>query len=183
VYVNSHGPDGPNPGRENTPPPSDTVEVFMRHRSVIMRAELASIPMGANILAAKLVVTRAQAEDLSAPEKPNLWVAEPCNRDWDETSANCYFYAEGKHWKGVSGLYYGADPDFWPVFLAHGPARSGTVSVWDFVEAVKFWQDGKHTNHGFFLHGDSNDYMRMYTPRAKELMQRPALMVIYEPEP
>ena len=57
------------------------------------------------------------------PEKPNLWVAEPCNRDWDETSANCYFYAKGKHWKGVSGLYYGADPDFWPVFLTPWPSR------------------------------------------------------------
>ena len=33
------------------------------------------------------------------------------------------------------------------------------------------------------LHGDSNDYMRMYTPRAKDLKQRPALMVIYEPMP
>jgi hypothetical protein len=183
VYVNCHGPDGPNSGREKTPPPSERVEVFMRHRSVLLRADLASIPQGAKVLAAKLVITRALASDLKPPEKPNLWVAEPCNRDWDATSANCYFYAPGKHWKGVSGLYYGADPDFWPVFLTHGPAGGGAVSAWDFTEAVKFWQDGKHPNHGFFLHGDSSDYMLMYTPGAKELKQRPALMVIYEPKP
>ena len=180
VYVNCHGPSGPNPGRENTPAPSETVEVFMRHRSVLLRIDLTSIPKGANILAAKLIVTRALAADLKAPEKPNMWVAEPCNREWDETSANCYFFARGQHWKGVSGLYYGEDPDFWPVWLTHGPAGGGDVSVWDFSEALKFWLDGKHANHGFFLHGDSNDYMRMYTPQAKNLKQRPAVLVIYE---
>jgi hypothetical protein len=182
VYLNSHGPDGPNKGREATQPLQETVEAFMRHRSVLMRADLSGIPRGATILAARLVVTRASARDLKVPEKPNLWVAEPCNRDWDEASANCYFHARGKHWKAVNGLYYGEDPDFWPVFLAHGPAGGGAVSVWDFTEALKFWQDGKHPNHGFFLHGDSNDYMRMYTSRAREVAQRPAILVIYDPK-
>jgi hypothetical protein len=182
VYVNCHGPAGPNPGREKTPAQSETVEVFMRHRSVIMQADLSSIAKGANILAARLVITRAGAADLKVPEKPNMWVAEPCNREWDLASANCYSYAKGKPWKGVSGLYYGDDPDFWPIFLTHGPAGGGAVSVWDFTEAVKFWHDGKHPNHGFFLHGDSNDYMRMYTPKAKNVAQRPAIMVIYEPK-
>lgn len=180
VYLNCHGPSGPNRGREVTPALGETVEVFMRHRSVLMRADLASIPKGAKVLAARLVVTRAGAADLKVPEKPNLWVTEPCNREWDETSANCYFYAKGKHWKGVSGLYYGEDPDFWPVFLSHGPAGGGAVTVWDFTEALKFWLDGKNINHGFFLHGDSNDYMRMYTPRAKNLKERPAMLVVYE---
>jgi hypothetical protein len=182
VYVNCHGPDGPNSGREKTPGQSENVEVFMRHRSVIMRVDLASIPKDANILAARLIVTRAGAADLKVPEKPNMWVTEPCNRDWDEKSANCYFYAPGKHWKGVSGLYYGDDPDFWPVFLSHGPAGGGAVSVWDFTEAIRFWQTGKHPNHGFFLHGDSSDYMRMWTPRAKNIKERPAVAVIYEPK-
>lgn len=181
VYVNCHGPSGPNRGREITPALGETVEVFMRHRSVLMRTDLASIPQGARVLAARLVVTRAAATDLKVPEKPNMWVTEPCNREWDETAANCYLYAKGKHWKGVSGLYYGEDPDFWPVFLSHGPAGGGSVSVWDFTEAFKFWLDGKHANHGFFLHGDSNDYMRMYTPKAKNLKDRPALMIIYAP--
>lgn len=182
VYLNCHGPSGPNQGREATPKLGETVEVFMRHRSVLMRADLASIPKGAKVLVARLVVTRAGAADLKVPEKPNMWVTEPCNREWDETSANCYFYGKGKHWKGVSGLYYGEDADFLPVFLSHGPAGGGAVSVWDFTEAVRFWLDGKHANHGFFLHGDSNDYMRMYTPRAKNLKDRPAAMVIYEPK-
>jgi len=181
-YLNSHGPDGPNRGRETPQPLQETVEVFMRHRSVLMRTELSSVPKGAAILAARLVVTRAAAKDLKVPEKPNLWVAEPCNRNWDDSAANCYFYARGKHWKAVNGLYYGEDPDHWPVFLTHGPAGGGAVSVWDFTEALKFWLDGNHANHGFFLHGDSNDYMRMYTTRAKEIQQRPALLVIYEPK-
>jgi hypothetical protein len=180
VYLNCHGPSGPNRGREIPPSLGDTVEVFMRHRSVLMRTDLASIPKGAKVLAARLVVTRAGAADLKVPEKPNMWVTEPCNREWEDASANCYFYAKGKHWKGVSGLYYGEDPDFLPVFLSHGPAGGGAVSVWDFTEALKFWFDSKHANYGFFLHGDSNDYMRMYTPKAKNIKERPAVMVIYE---
>ena len=74
------------------------------------------------------------------------------------------------------------DPDFWPVFIAHGPAGGGAVSAWDFSEAVKFWFDGQHANHGFFLHGDSNDYMRVYTPRVKDIKLRPAIMVVYDPK-
>jgi hypothetical protein len=184
VYLNSHGPDGPNRGRENTPALGDTVEVFMRHRSVLMRADLSSIPRGATILAARLVLTRTTGPgDRKPPEKPNLWVAEPCNRDWDETAANCYHYARGRPWQAVNGLYYGKDPDFWPIFIAHGPAGGGAVSVWEFTEALKFWLSGKHANHGFFLHGDANDYMRMYTSRAREIKRRPAVMVIYEPKP
>jgi hypothetical protein len=183
VYLTSHGPDGPNRGRETTPGPQQTVEAFMRHRSVLMRADLSSISAGARILAAKLVVTRAAGKELKVPEKANLWVAEPCNREWDEASTTCYSYAKGKHWKAVNGLYYGEDPDHWPVFLTHGPAGGGAVSVWDFTEALKFWQDGKHANHGFFLHGDSNDYMTMYTSRAKEVRQRPAILVVYDPQP
>jgi len=182
VYLNCHGPSGPNRGREITPSLGETVEVFMRHRSVLMRTDLTTIPKDAKVLAARLVVTRAGAADLKVPEKPNMWVTEPCNREWDASSANCYLYAKGKHWKGVSGLYYGEDPDFWPLFLSHGPAGGGAASAWDFAEALRFWLDGKHANHGFFLHGDSNDYMRMYTPKAKNLKERPAVMVIYEPK-
>jgi len=52
----------------------------------------------------------------------------------------------------------------------------------DFTEAVKFWFGGRRANHGFFLYGDSNDYMSLYTPRVKDIKLRPALMVIYEPK-
>ncbi|MFB3893837.1 MAG: hypothetical protein ACE15C_17635 [Phycisphaerae bacterium] len=182
VYISCHGPDGPNPGREKTPAKYETVEAFMRHRSPILQADLSSIPKGAAVLAARLVVTRVGAADLKVPEKPNMWVAEPCNREWDDTAANCYFYAKGKLWKAVSGLYYGEDPDYWPVLLMHGPAGGGAVSDWDFTEALKFWTGGQHENHGFFLYGESSDYMSMYTPKAKDIKQRPAIMVVYEPK-
>jgi hypothetical protein len=179
-YQNSHGPDGPNAGREKPQQLSETIEAFMRHRGVLMRVDLASIPKGSTILAARFVATRALAKDLKKAEKPNMWVAEPCNREWDPAAANCYYYAAGKHWKAVNGLYYGEDPDHWPVFMMHGPAGGGAVSDWDFAEALRFWLDGKHANHGFFLHCQ-NDYMRMYTTLAREEKQRPAVLVVYEP--
>src|SRR5262249_59026154 len=53
VYLNCHGPSGPNLGREITPKLGDTVEVFMRHRSVLMRTDLANIPKGAKVLSAR----------------------------------------------------------------------------------------------------------------------------------
>jgi len=56
------------------------------------------------------------------------------------------------------------------------------VSTWDFTEALRFWADGKHENHGFFLYGDSVDYMSMYTPLAKDVKARPAILVVYEPK-
>ena len=186
VYISCHGPDGPNGGREKTPVLYDTVEAFMRHRSPLMQADLSSLPKGAQILAAKLVVVRvgepgAMISDRT-PLKPNMWAAEPCNRDWDPASANCYAYATGKLWKAVSGLYYGEDPDYWPVFVAHGPMGTGAACSWDFTEALKFWLDGTHVNHGFFLYGDSIDYLRIFTMKAKDVKQRPAILVVYEPK-
>jgi hypothetical protein len=75
----------------------------------------------------------------------------------------------------------GDDPDFWPTFLAYGPGR-GKVTDWDFTEAVRFWSDGKHANHGFMLHGDSNDYMIAHSREAKEVRDRPAVLLVYEPK-
>ena len=162
----------------------DTLSVVGEGAAARIVFDLSAIPKGAAVLAAKLVVARAGAagakESERTPFKPNMWVAEPTNRDWDEKSANCYFYATGKHWKAVSGLYYGEDPDYWPVFLAHGPAGTGAACVWDFTEGLKFWTDGGHENHGFFLYGDSIDYMRIFTIKAKDVKQRPTIMVIYE---
>ncbi len=84
----------------------------------------------------------------------------------------------------MNGIYYGgADPDFWPIYIAYGPGGGGAVTLLDFTEALKFWRDGKHANHGFFLYGDSNDGMQMRTHRAKNLKERPALLVIYESKP
>jgi outer membrane protein assembly factor BamB len=50
-----------------------------------------------------------------------------------------------------------------------------------FASPVSYEFGGQHANHGFFLYGDSNDYMSMYTPRVKDIKLRPALMVVYEP--
>ena len=52
--------------------------------------------------------------------------------------------------------------------------------MWDFTEAVKFWADGKHANHGFMLHGDSKDWFRAYFREAEKVKDRPALLVAYE---
>ena len=73
------------------------------------------------------------------------------------------------------------DPDFWPIFLAHGPSQPG-CSHWDFTHAVRFWTDGKHANHGFMLHGDSKDWFRAWYREAPKLKDRPAVIVIYEPK-
>jgi WD40 repeat protein len=184
AYWSSHGPDGMTVERALNYGKHANHEVFMRHRSPLMRVDLSSIPRGAEVLAARLVVVRAgdSYDKERHPEKmPNVWVAEPCNRPWKEYEVNAYQYARDRFWKAVGGMYYGDDPDFLPLYLAHGPG-GGKVNVWDFREAVKFWTDGKHTNHGFMLHCDSRDYMRAHTREAKEIKDRPALLVIYDPK-
>ncbi len=148
--------------------------------AIAIEVNLDCIPKNAKILAARFAVTRVVNNNLKPPEKPNMYVVEPCNRTWDEKSVNCYFYAPRKPWKAVSGTYFGQDADFEPIFLAHGPAGGGAVTVLDFTEALKYLRDGKHPNHGFFLHGDAGDYMLIHTHRTKELKDRPALLVIYE---
>jgi len=158
-------------------------EIFMRHRSPLMRMDLSSIPAGSEILAAQLVIVRAApiSKDHNPEEKPTMWVAEPCNRPWEEYEVNAYQYAKDKFWKAIGGQYYGDDPDFLPFYVAYGPG-SGKVNVWDFAEAVRFWTGGKHANHGFMLHGDSNDYIKGFAREAKEFKDRPAVLVIYVPK-
>jgi len=178
TWLNSHGPDGPVKDRMTSHGKKEVIEVFMRHRSLAAKVDLSAIPTGSRILAARLVLTRVEDK---AADKPNVFVVEPCNRPWDEEGAHCYEYAPGKLWKSVSGTFYGGDdPDFWPLYLAHGPAGLG-VSVWDFTEAVGYWTDGKRPNHGFFIYGDSREYLRVYTREAKEGKNRPVVFVIYEP--
>jgi hypothetical protein len=78
-------------------------------------------------------------------------------------------------------MHWDGDADFAPIFLAHGPGQ-GKVNAWDFIHAVRYWTSGKHANHGFMLHGDSHDYMIGATREAKDIRQRPAVLVIYEPK-
>ena len=190
AHVNGHGPDSALQGRAANTGKEERTELFMRHRSRMMQMDLSSIPKGSNILAAQMIVIcnrEKPATQLSAGQhadtvaKPTMWVAEACNRPWEEQEVNAYQYAKDKFWKAISGTYYGQDPDFFPLYLAHGPAQ-GTVSGWDFTEAVRYWTDGAHENHGFFWHTTSEDYLSSPTREAKNVKDRPALMVIYEPK-
>ena len=60
--------------------------------------------------------------------------------------------------------------------------RPGRVATWDFTQAVRFWTDGKHANHGFMLHGDAGDYMVAHSREAAEARNRPAVLVVYVPK-
>jgi hypothetical protein len=185
AYWSSHGPDGLTRERADNRGKSETHEIFMRHRSPLMKIDLSSIPKGSEILSAKLVIQRASKEYAKEHDpfaRPTMWVAEPCNRPWEEYEVNAYQYAKDKFWKEIGGRYYGDDPDFLPVYVAHGPG-GGMVNEWDFTNAVRFWTDGKHANHGFMLHGDARDWLgRAWSREAKEVKHRPQLYVIYEPK-
>jgi hypothetical protein len=183
AYWSSHGPDPMTVERAHNIGKSGGHEIFMRHRSPLMRVDLSSIPAGAKILAAELVIVNGQNEpskDHSA-SKPNMWVAEACNRDWQEEEVNAYQYAKDKFWQAIGGMYWGEDPDFLPLYLAYGPSQ-GKVNRWDFTEAVRFWTDG-HPNHGFMLHGNGGDWLgRAHSREAENIKDRPALLVIYDPK-
>jgi hypothetical protein len=184
AYWSSHGPDGMTVERAENLGKSQSHEVFMRHRSPLMRVDLASIPTGSKILAARLVVTRAHMHEGKdhSPNQPNMWVVEPCNRPWQEYEVNAFEYAHDKFWKAIGGMHWGDDPDFLPVYLAHGPSQ-GMVNWWDFTQAVRFWTDGRHLNHGFMLHGNAGDWLaRAHSREAQNIRQRPAVLVIYEPK-
>ncbi len=183
AHINSHGPDTNTEARAKNSGSKETDEAFMRHRSLILRADLSSIPKGSSILAARFILVAADTQFEKGRDPrvdANLWVAEPCNRPWVESEVNAYEYAKDKFWKSVGGMFYGEDPDFHPVYLAYGPGNA-PVSSWDFTEAVRFWTDGAHANHGFFLHGDSFHYMgKAYTKDSKDVRNRPAILVVYE---
>src|SRR5262249_17413680 len=59
AYFNSHGPDGAFVARAENQGKRASHEIFMRHRSPLMRVDLSSVPRGARILAAELVIVRA----------------------------------------------------------------------------------------------------------------------------
>ena len=182
AHVNSHGPDGLNEERAEVRGSAASHEVFMRHRSAMMQVDLSSIPVGAEILAAKLIVVRANdkfLDDHNPEKKPTMWVVEPCLRPWAENEVNAYEYAKDRFWKEVGGMKWEGDADFAPVFLAYGPGQ-GKVNAWDFTHAVRYWTTEKQANHGFMLHGDSHDYITAATREAKSLRDRPAVTVIYQ---
>lgn len=184
AYWSSHGPDGLTRDREENLGRAATQEVFMRHRSPLMRVDLESIPRGSHIVEARLVLVREKEEydpERHPLKNPNMWVAEPCLRPWVETEVNAYEYARGAFWKAVGGMHWGDDPDFAPQYVAYGPG-GGKVSAWDFTGAVRYWNSGERPNHGFMLHCDAYDwFMSAWTREAPERTNRPALLVIYAP--
>jgi hypothetical protein len=186
AYWSSHGPDTAFAERARNHGRDATHEIFMRHRSPLMRVDLAGIPTGSNVLAARLVIVKTSdkvSDEHNPGRRPSMWVVEPCNRPWDEYEVNAFQYAKDKFWNDIGGFHVGGDdPDFLPVFLAYGPGRPGQVDTWDFTQAVRFWTDGKHANHGFMLHGESSDYMVAYSREASKVKNRPAVVVIYVPK-
>lgn len=184
AYWSSHGPDGETVERSTNYGKSATHEMFMRHRSPLMRVDVGSIPKGATIHAAQLIVVRASDtydKERDPRSNPSMWVAEACNKPWEEYEVNAYEYAKNKFWRNYGGTHWeGDNPDFLPIYLAYGPG-GGTVSSWNFTEAVKYWTSGKNANHGFMMHCDARDWLqRAHYRESTEVRKRPALLVIYE---
>lgn len=161
------------------------MEVCFRGRPVMLRVDFSSIPQGSRILAARLLLVRASPLPKDWDALRNLFVVEFCNRPWKEAEVNTFEYAKDQFWKESHGSNWdGDDPDFLPIFAAYGPSQ-GMTNVWDFTEAVKWWTDGKHLNHGFTLYNAMLDYrvgFMAWSRWAKEISRRPAMMVIYEPK-
>ena len=57
----------------------------------------------------------------------NMWVAEACNRPWDENDVNAYQYARDKFWKAVGGMHWADEPDFSAAFTAGSPWAAGML--------------------------------------------------------
>ncbi|HKI18830.1 MAG TPA: DNRLRE domain-containing protein, partial [Isosphaeraceae bacterium] len=183
--TSAHGPNAVHLEALGSLAGADRMEVTFRGRPPMMRLDFSSIPMGSDILAAQLVLVRAGQLAKDWDSRRNYFVAEFCNRPWKEAEVNTFEYAKDQFWKELHGASWdGDDPDFLPMFIAHGPSQ-GTTNAWDFTQAVKWWTDGKHPNHGFTLYNaarSSVDYLWVHSCRAKDVRLRPALMVIYEPK-
>lgn len=180
----SHGPDGMLHERAINEGHNPTHELFMRHRAPLMRVDLSAIPPGAHILSAQLLIQRANLErdpERDPAKNVNVWIAEPCNRPWNEYEVNAFRYAKDRFWKEIGGMSWdGGDPDFYPLYFNLGPGQ-GNVNLWDCTELVKFWTDGAHPNHGFMLHCSPGDWMLSgWSREAPKVENRPALFVIYK---
>lgn len=136
AYWSSHGPDGLYRTRADNRSQAGTQEIFMRHPSPLMRVDLASIPTGSHILAARLIVVRATVDGRDASNNPTMWVVEPCNRLWEEHEVNAFQYAKDKFWKQVGGFTGGRTPISCRCFLRMVPAAArsiGGTSPWPCV--------------------------------------------------
>jgi hypothetical protein len=167
-------------------------EMFLRRRTFLMKADLSSIPAGSRILKAWFLAVKTCSPDperlkgeyaWESPLKPAFFVAEACNRDWDEALANGIEYAEGRFWKEICGEYWRGDaPDFPPLVIAYGQAGFDQ-NVFDFTEAVRWWTSGRHANYGFTMYSFGNymEFCTVWMRHVSEIRNRPALVVVYEP--
>jgi len=174
----------------------DKIEMFLRRRAALLRADLSSIPAGAEILAARLVLVKAdkpQTEGAYSVFKPAFLYCEPCNRPWVESEMNGIEYAKGKFWKEIDGMDWGdADPaspgyaatgpDFPPLIVAWGQAGYN-IDTLDFTAAVKYWASGGRANHGWVMcsPGTAMEYTHIWSRESANVKDRPALMIVYEP--
>ncbi|HUU42572.1 MAG TPA: DNRLRE domain-containing protein, partial [Planctomycetota bacterium] len=163
---------------------SERIETCFRNRPGFLRVDLSSIPKGADVLAARLVVVRGVDMGKNWETKPTMFVAEPCNRPWVEAEVNVFEFAKDRFWNDYAAGTWGDDGDCTAVLLAHGPS-GGTTGSWDFTHAVRYWTVGNHPNHGFILYGAPKyvDYLNILSREHREMKHRPALMVVYEPKP
>ena len=160
---------------------SEDIETCFRNRPGFLRVDLSSIPKGAEILGAKLIVARGVGMGDNWATKPTMLVVEPCRRPWKEYEVNVFEYAKDSFWNEYAGETWGEGGDCDAVLLAHGPA-SGVACAWDFAEAVRWWTGGQHENNGFILYGSPKyvDYLHVCTREHAKIANRPAVMVIYE---
>ncbi len=159
-----------------------------------MKADLSSIPAESQVLLARFMAVKSESPNLKAldteyrmhsPLKPAFYVAEACNRDWDEAVANGIECAKDKFWKEVCGeCWTGNDPDFLPLVIAYGQAGYDQ-NVFDFItHAVKRWVEGRQPNCGFTMYSfpPYMEFCHVWTRYAPNIKNRPALMVVYEPK-
>lgn len=178
----SHGPMALTMGCFRNSGKSERIETCFRDRPGFLRVDLSSIPKGAEILTARLIVARSVDMGNRWATQPTLTVAEPCNRPWNEYEVNVFEYARDKFWTQYAATTWGDEGDCTAVLLAYGPS-SGKANSWDFTQAVRYWTDGQHPNHGFILYGVPNtDYLNIFTRECRDIKNRPCLVVIYEPK-
>ena len=177
----------------------DKIEMFLRRRAAILRADLSVIPKGANVLAAELVLVKADdpaksEAAYSVTLKPALLYCEPCNRPWVESEMSGIEYAKGKFWKEIDGMdwrdadpaapgYAATSPDFPPLIVACGQAGYN-IDTLDFTEAVRYWTSGAHENNGWVMcsPGTAMEYTHIWSREAANVKDRPALIIVWEPK-
>ena len=110
-----------------------------------------------------------------------MWVVEPCNRPWEENEVNAYEYARDRFWKAIGGMDCGDDPDFLPVYLAHGPSQ-GKVNTGTSPTRSASGPTASTPTTASCCTATPAIGGACHSREAKAIEDRPAVWVIYEPE-